>query len=308
MKNKTKNYTLSVEMKATQKEMLSSYPNALRTLHYSNGFNYQEPYRIYKHVGKFTINSLSKLYDIDYERDIVVVLSVYFSAWHIDYVHEQGNLSSEKLYLYELPNGDNIYSNDIYVRTGIYKSNVNDFEKKEDFNSVRKSDNSIIYIIIQKEQYRDSIEPREINKYMDCLDRYCNLSKYYHYQDYKNNLDKSGYNVDAFRYNLHQRLNDLKMEKDRKSLNHEEVKKQFNYHSNNITDLKAYISNKLNTCDVCDTELLNKISSILESLSDYSSYVNELKENKRQSLFEHFNYLCDRKFENLKDMCKRLGQ
>ena len=99
MKNKKQNYTLSVEMKKTQQEMLSSYPNALRTLHYANGFNYQKPYRIYKHVGKFTINSLSKLYDIDYERDIAVVLSVYFSAWHIDYVHEQRNPSSEKLYL-----------------------------------------------------------------------------------------------------------------------------------------------------------------------------------------------------------------
>lgn len=309
MKNKTqKNYTLSVEMKATQQEMLSSYPNALCTLHYPNGFNYQKPYRIYKHVGKFTINSLSKLYDIDYERDIAVVLSVYCSAWHIDYVLEQKNLSSEKLFLYELPNGDNIYSNDLYIRTGIYKSNVNDFEKKEDFNSVRKSDNSIIYIIVQEEQYRNSIEPREINKYMDYFDRYFPLFKGFEHFKFRNVFDKSGYNVDAFRYNLHQRLNDLKMEKDRKSLNHEEVKKQFNYHSNNITDLKAYISNKLDACDTCDTELLNKISSVLESLSDYSHYVNALKENKRQSLFEHFNYLCDRKFENLKDMCKRLEQ
>ena len=77
------------------------------------------------------------------------------------------------------------------------------------------------------------------------------------------------------------------MEKDRKSLNHEEVEKQFNYHSSNITDLKAYISNKLDTCDNCDTELLNNISSVLESLSDYSHYVNALKENKNdKTLFQ----------------------
>ena len=308
MKSKTKNYTLSVEMKATQKEMLSSYPNVLRTLHYSNGFNYQKPYRIYKHQGKFTINSLAKLYNIDYKRDIVVALSVYCSQWDMRDINEKEKEPRKELYLFELQNGDNIYSNDLYVRTGINKSNVNDFEKKEDFNSVRKSDNSIIYIIVQEEQYRDSIEPREINKYMDCFDRYFPLLKGFEHFKFRNVFDKSGYNVDAFRYNLHQRLNDLKMEKDRKSLNHEEVKKQFNYHSNNITDLKAYISNKLDACDTCDTELLNKISSVLESLSDYSHYVNALKENKRQSLFEHFNYLCDREFENLKDMCKILEQ
>lgn len=308
MKNKTKNYTLSVEMKATQKEMLSSYPNALRTLHYSNGFNYQEPYRIYKHVGKFTINSLSKLYDIDYERDIAVVLSVYCSQWDMRDINEKEKEPRKELYLFELPNGDNVKSyQNIFVRSNIHYPNVYDFSIINDFNDVRKSDKSIIYIIIQEKQYRNSIEPREINKYMDCFDNYYPSLKGFEHFKFRNVFDKSGYNVDAFHSNLNQRLRAFKSENDKKRLNPEEVKKQYNYHLNNIDNLKINTLNKLSTCNLNNVELFNELSNILNRLSNYASYINRLNEVESLSMFERWNNQCNHSLESLNHIFKYLG-
>lgn len=296
MKNKKTNYTLSVDMNNLQQEMLKSYPNVLRTLHYSNGFNYQKPYRIYKHVGKFTINSLSKLYDIDYERDIAVALSVYCSQWDMRDINEKEKEPRKELYLYDLPNGDNAKSyHNIFVRSNIHNPNVYDFSRINDFNDIRKSDKSIIYIIIQEKQHRNSIEPRKINKHITGTERGFKIDKFGYYEK----QDKSGYNVGMYHGFLKLRLNAFKSENDKKRLNPEEVKKQYNYHLNNINNLKTNTLNKLSTCDLNNTELFNELSNILNRLSNYASYINRLNEVKSLSMFERWNNQCNNSLESL---------
>ena len=304
MKNKTKNYTLSVEMRNTQEEILSRCPNALCTLHYSNGFNYHKPYRVYKHIGMFTINSLAKRYNIDYKRDNVIVLSVYKQLWHMELEKTSNNLKFNELYLFNLPNGGNVKSiANIYNRTSIEYPNICDFAQIDDFNDIRKSNNSIIYIVIQEKQYCCEPSNRKINKYMSTFD--CGYT-FNQYNQIKNKLDKSGYNITIYQDKLIERLKTFhdkaKVENFKKEANY-----LYNTHINNINIFKSYVSTILNNCKPTENQEVNILGDVLYSLNRYISYVNEIKSVKDSTELKWYDTRCNDVAKILSFKCYRVN-
>lgn len=127
----------------TIKELKQDNKNALRYLHNGFGLDFQQPFTVVKHDGKFTaksiINCLSKEIDHFSAEDYEIVLLIR----HYDY---NGKLERQHAAVFD---GEKFY---IDVPRG-YNDDIDTFYDKGDLEHTRKNKTAYLFVIAQKKEY-----------------------------------------------------------------------------------------------------------------------------------------------------------
>lgn len=181
----------------------------LNELHCIFGFDFEKPFEIAKHNGKFTFNGLKKKFGFD---DFVIIFKTESGYYQDRFILAHG-CNNEFIFKYSTHSLWNCYS-------------------KSDFENERKQATDV-YIIYQNPEYRTAIRCNKncngvpigsLNTGYDLNDRfivkdiistiYQNNSKVYRTWDLRRyHFDKSGYIIDIKQSELKQRANAIRHEK-----------------------------------------------------------------------------------------------
>jgi hypothetical protein len=172
-----------------KKEVLNYDKKALQVLHGLYGYDFQKEYNLYKHEGKFTINSLVKKYDLDLINNKVVLL-----------IKSGARYSMDCIYLVEVISDKKINIDFRIFDSGVDDNKLSTFYAKHQFEDARKNDNTLIYIVSQN---KNNLGEKFSKPALDYSKRYtlnsvnscCN--KNFSYKDYENKVIDSIYIVDS---------------------------------------------------------------------------------------------------------------
>lgn len=172
-----------------KKELLKQEKNTLKVLNGLFGYDFQKEYNLYKHDGKFTINSLIKKYDLDLINDKVILLIKSGARYSADYI-----------YLVEVTSDKKINIDFRTFDSGIESNKLSTFYAKHQFEDARKNDNTFIYIVSQNKNNLGKKFSKPVIDYskryiLNSVNSCCN--KNINYKDYENKSINSIYIVDS---------------------------------------------------------------------------------------------------------------
>lgn len=242
-----------------KKELLKQEKNTLKVLNGLFGYDFQKEYNLYKHDGKFTINSLIKKYDLDLKNNKVIIL---INDANCEY-------RKNKLFLVELEKNNKVNTEIRICESGLYSTNIDNFYAKYQFEEIRKKENIVTYIISQN---INNLGGKYKRPAIDFDKRYKLISVNYH--EFKNDYNKfSDESID--------RINILDFSKENTYSNKMEYTTRLYYKENRITgienviDKSGYIVHKKRK----DLEAKAKELRIEREKSEFlkADYTNELK-------------------------------
>lgn len=210
-----------------KKELLAINSRMLKALHDVYRYDYNAPYAINKHCGKFTVKSLIKngfIPENVYDYQVVILVQRPF-------VRVVNSLYSVKV----TRSGE--FSTEI---TGRYSEGLDKYWRKLDFNDDRKYEETTIYIVIQHNEYLTPTKkledrPTERVKLIYCPTEsdhlkyklFCNYGEgkhdknwNFHWVDEKEigvSVDKSGYYLQSVRRKLQERASELRARREKES-------------------------------------------------------------------------------------------
>ena len=261
-----KNYLLSHQDNEVLKEINQTYKGVMPVLHYDCGFDFSKPYRVVKHSGKFTIKSLERDYSITSDDNVAILSKDTFF---------------KMLNLYVYPDGENVTNNyGIEYRTNLSKIDVHDFYSKKEFEETRKV-GGVFYIFVQSSSYKKESYKRFVNKHLSPTDR--DFKGYYSFYDKRK--DHSGYLINYYRNELHDRLKKYHDEQDEKKLNKRELSEEVGRHTNIAKKQKEVVVNLLSDADILELSKLRYLLDIQQDLSKYSCEIRELSMCTYESYF-----------------------
>ncbi len=261
-KNKIETDTLKATFQNTTKELLSSRKKALNYIHDAYGYDFTKPYKVTGFLGTFTAKSIEK--ETGSNTGILLIYS------------------KREMKVCVLDNGK-FYAKDL---RRAYDYNIDTFYGQGDFEEVRKSGNTAMYVIQQEKQYIGKPKPEE--------------RKSYYSQQQKSELDKSGYDLTEVRAELSRKLKKYKTEKRAKEASEIDYTQDITDIENSFTELKEMIISNLTKAKTSnDYERINnvikyefvwmvrdieniKINAIEKSFSSVDSAKNKIKEVKEK--------------------------
>lgn len=246
---------METAMKNILKEMLGINKNALKYIHNKFGYDFNQPFEIFKIEGKFTANSLMK--ETGHSKGILMV--VIRDRLYVCMVH---------------------YSNFI-IEDDSFKCSldVNTFILKRYFEDARKN-NTIAFYIHQDKEY---IAPPEIRK------------EPYWFNKSMDELDKSGYNITESRSDLNRRLVKYKSNKRKKEVDAIDFSDEIKELRDNYTKLKELVNNIVYSAESYDDfRLVRNIidfnfSTLLDDIKDLEELNSEKLFNSISSVKGEIN-------------------
>lgn len=289
-----------------KKELLNRDKNILKALNEMCNFDFQKEHKINKHIGKFTINSLVKEFELDLYNDKIVLLV------HCDRYYTQ------ELFLVEVLDNKTIDIDFKPYRCKV-QNNLAHFHTKQSFEYHRKNDNNYVYVISQN---RDNlvkkdkiIDNDELNynvryKIKECHKSHYSWSDRYEYDmtlfNTNNNkefvyygvskkidnvnlvIDKSGYIVDIKKCELKKRAEQLRIERAKnKFLNTDYTNKLLkvdNIKNDIKTKLISFLNNRNFDYELFRTMQNGIVSDIKWILYDIDNYIKRINEKEYESI------------------------
>ena len=188
------------------KELKCKYGTSMRTLHEAYGIDFMSPYCEIEHNGKFTVNSLiNELKELGYTPADSLVLALVKGrhGWDSDEMNVVEIIHTSALII-DVPNC------------------LSKYVRKYDFNDARKCDDCQAIFFAQKREYLKGSD-FSYHCYSKCYYRDVFEIDYHKRFNggndvprgrfYDRELDKSGYCLDVYRSDLHNRLDKYKAEK-----------------------------------------------------------------------------------------------
>lgn len=294
----------------------------LKAIHGATGIDYNKPFAIFKHDGRFTINQILKNRPLKQNQIMFVFMQRYAN-----------NISFAKI----------SHAGDLYTEVN-NQTCLSKFYAKCDFEKARKENKTAYFIICNKEDltltsdaknpYNDYNRIKKLFTTGDLSERfevknqimgsssYCDFdfissfdlslkgqksSRYtyirldsvlpfrmdrkYSPKTVEEVIDKSGYNVAIKRHNLRTQAKSLKTENKKRELRHADFSKENGEIREAIVELKATLIETLNECEMMDVENMTKIGKLLHweyvgLIQDYQTHIEKIKkarENKNQN-------------------------
>lgn len=254
---------MEITMKNTLKEMLGINKNALKYIHNRFGYDFNQPFEIFKIEGKFTANSLMK--ETGHSKGILMVV---IKDWlYVCMVH----------YSNFIIEGDSFKSS-----LGVYT-----FILKRYFENARKS-NTIAFYIHQDKEY---ITPPEI-KYDP-----------YWFNKSMGELDKSGYNITESRSDLNRRLVKYKSNKRKKEVDALDFSDEIKKLRDNYTKLRESVNSIVYSAESYDDFCFVRdiIDFDFSTLLDDIKYLEECNSKKQFTGIDSAKYEINRISKIIRD-------
>ena len=327
--------------KVYKNEVLSYDRQALKVLNGLYGYDFQQEYNIYKHVGRFTINSLVKMYDLDLVNNKVVLLIKSGARYSCDYIYVVEVEANKKINI------------DLQVcKSGVYDTKLSSFYAKYQFEDARKNDNTIIYIVSQnknslgnthnepkidfnkryklinvnncsydvKKDYNNKVidsitilDPSKKNTYGHRINyQYSfNFYKLYKVTGLNNAIDKSGYIVSDKQQTLKVKAKQLKVERQKQEFLNGDYKKEVLEVDNIVKDLKSklielYSNNDL-TYDFMEKfgySFMHNIQWLLFDIERFKEKINNKEYGSIDAVNNTYNKITE-KYNNIIDSLKK---
>lgn len=290
----------------------------LPILHHAFNFDFESDFSIYRFDGNFTHNKIKKLVGVsdfsEYNASMIIT-----------------NIKYRENYFYIVGINENGFS--LSFRNNVpfkYYSCFDWFNSGSTFESARKEQNIVSYVVIQKKELEKKPIKKEVDFSIDrikavssvCLGSYNEPQKHgissidyvNPYTGEKNTLkigsfesdnvnffiDKSGYFLQNKRNVLKQNAKALKTKRLKQEVSEKDFSSDIRNIKNLFNALKSELSNRLN--EHCDYEKLGIISSCVRSLEWITLDINRLEKANTEKTFssvESAKYLISSIWEKL---------
>ena len=266
--NKDEVDTISAVFQNTKQELLQCRRKALKYIHDVYGYDFTKPHKITGILGKFTAKSIEKVTGSD-----TGILLVYING---------------EMKVCELLQGK-FYANKPKYISGY---GIDTFYNQGDFEAIRKSGNTAIYVVQQENQYIGKPTFRKSEP------------RYYSYQTRNPIIDKSGYNVTEVREVLANKLRRYKADKRANEAAQFDYTKDMSEISSLFAQLKAEILERLKNAETY------KEYDIISDVTNHRLVwlVRDIEDTKKLAMEKRFSSVTEaqNRISNIKNTIAKL--